>query len=104
MMERARRSLLQQPGEFHAAMWDMIANLDLEPQIRAIACPTLVVTGEADVNAPPAAAEKIHRAIPGASLRLMPDVGHFPPFEAPDAFNAILHAFLQGVDAHAIPS
>ncbi len=99
MMERARRSLLQQPGEFHAAMWEMIADLDLETQIHAISCPTLVVTGEADVNAPPAAAETIAGAIPGAALRLMPDVGHFPPFEAPDDFNAILRAFLQGVDA-----
>lgn len=104
MMERTRRSLLQQPGEFHAAMWEMIANLDLESQICAIACPTLVVTGEADVNAPPAAAEKIHRAIPGASLHLMPNVGHFPPFEAPDAFNVILHAFLRGVDARTVRS
>ncbi len=104
MMERTRRSLLQQPGEFHAAMWEMIANLDLETQIRAIACPTLVVTGEADVNAPPAAAERIVAAIPGASLHLLPEVGHFPPFEVPDAFNAVLRAFLQDVDAHTIRS
>lgn len=99
MMERTRRSLLQQPGEFHAAMWAMIAGLDLAAQIRAISCPTLVLTGEADVNAPPAAAETIAGAIPGASLRLMPDLGHFPPFEAPDAFNDILRAFLAGTDA-----
>ena len=104
MVERTRRSLLQQPGEFHAGMWEMIANLDLETQLRTITCPTLVVTGEADVNAPPAAAEKIVGAIPGASLRLMRDVGHFPPFEAPDAFNAILRAFLQGVDTHTVRS
>ena len=94
MMERTRRSLLQQPGELHAGMWEMIAGLDLETEIRAIACPTLVVTGTADVNAPPAAAVQIARGIPGASLHLMPGLGHFPPFEAPDAFNAILRAFL----------
>ena len=94
MMERTRRSLLQQPGEFHAGMWEMIAGLELETEIRTIACPTLVVTGTADVNAPSAAAEQIARAIPGASLHLMPGLGHFPPFEAPDVFNAILRAFL----------
>ncbi len=104
MMERTRRSLMQQPSEFHATMWEMIADLDIETQIRAITCPTLVVTGEDDVNAPPAAAEKIVGAIPGAALRLMPGVGHFPPFEAPDAFNAILLAFLQDVDAHSVRS
>ena len=101
MLERTRRSLLQQPGEFHAGMWEMIASLDMETEIRTIACPTLVVTGTDDVNAPPAAAEQIARAIPDASLRLMPDLGHFPPFEAPDAFNAILRAFLAEVDASA---
>ena len=102
MMERTRRSLLQQQREFHAAMWEMIANLDLETQIGAIACPTLVLAGDADVSAPPAAAEKIVGAVPCASLRIMPDVGHFPPFEVPDAFNAILQAFLKSVDAHTV--
>ena len=76
-MERTRRSLLQQPGEFHAAMWEMIAGLELESEISGNCCPTLVVTGEADVNAPPAAADTIARGIPGASLTLMPELGHF---------------------------
>ena len=101
MMERTRRSLLQQPSTFHAGMWEMIAGLDLETSIRAITCPTLVVTGTADINAPPAAAEQIARAIPGASLHLMPGVGHFPPFEAPDDFNAILRAFFAKVNARS---
>jgi 3-oxoadipate enol-lactonase len=98
MMERTRRSLLQQSGEFHAAMWEMISGLDLEAQIPAISCPTLVVTGTADGNAPPAAAETIVKAIPGATLYLMPEVGHFPPFEVPDAFNDVLADFFRGVD------
>ncbi len=101
MMERTRRSLLQQPREFHAAMWEMIADLELEAEIRSIASPTLVATGMRDVNAPPAAAERIVKAVPGASLQLMPDLGHFPPFEAPDAFNSMLRGFLTGVDASA---
>jgi 3-oxoadipate enol-lactonase len=102
MMARTRRSLLLQPGEFHAAMWDMIAALELEAQIPAISCPTLVVTGTADVNAPPAAAKTIADAIPGATLRLMAEIGHFPPFEVPDAFNAILGDFLRTVDAQTL--
>ena len=99
MLARTRRSLLQQPGAFHAAMWEMIAELDLQERIGAIACPTLVLTGTADINAPPAAAEAITAAIPGAKLHLMPDLGHFPPFEAPDTFNTVLDDFLRGVDA-----
>ena len=94
MLERATRSLLQQPPEVHAAMWDMISGLDLEGALRTISCPTLVVAGELDINAPRAAAEIITGAIRGASLKMMPGVGHFPPFEAPEAFNAILRSFL----------
>lgn len=95
MTARTRRSLLLQSGEVHAAMWEMIATLDLKAQIAAISCPTLVVTGTADVNAPPAAAETIADAIRGAKLHVMPDIGHFPPFEAPDPFNAVLGDFLR---------
>lgn len=94
VVARATLGLMRQPGEFHARMWDMIAALDLESQLHAIACPTLVVTGTADVNAPPAAAQQIARAIPGAVVELMHGLGHFPPFEAPDAFNAIVRGFL----------
>jgi 3-oxoadipate enol-lactonase len=103
VLDRATRSLLQQSGDFHAAMWDMIAGLDLETKIGAIACPTLVVAGEQDVNAPRAAAELITRAIRTATLKVMPGVGHFPPFEAPEAFNAILGGFLAEADAHPAP-
>lgn len=91
---RAALGLLRQTGEFHARMWDMIAQLDVERALHGIACPTLVITGTEDVNAPPAAAQQIAAAIPGAVVTLMPGLGHFPPFEDPQEFNRILRAFL----------
>ena len=96
VLDRATRSLLQQPAGFHAAMWEMIAGLDLEKKLGAITCRALVLTGAEDVNAPPAAAEAIVRALPSASLKLMPGVGHFPPLEAPADFTALLRGFLAG--------
>ena len=101
MLDRATRSLLQQDPEFHASMWDMIAGLDLQEEIRSIHCPTLVIAGAEDPNAPVAAAWQIAHAIPGASLSEMQSVGHFPPFEAPDAFNAILRGFIAHVEESA---
>ena len=68
-------------------MWEMIG-LNLEEQLGAISWPTMVIAGEAESKAPPTAAEKIASAIPSAILKLMPDVAHFPPLEAPDDFNA----------------
>ena len=94
MLDRATKSLLRQDPGFHASMWDMIALLDLERQLPSISCPTLVVVGREDVNAPVSAGEKIAGMIQGASLTVMPGLGHFPPFEAPGLFNALLRGFL----------
>jgi len=49
---------------------------------------------EPRTSTPPAAAEQIGRAIPGAVVKLMPALGHFPPFEDPDGFNVLLRDFL----------
>ncbi len=94
MLDRATNSLMQQDPEFHACMWEMIAALELEAQLPSIACPTLVVVGGEDVNAPLAAGAKIARLIRGAALDEMAGLGHFPPFEAPAAFNSLLRRFL----------
>ena len=94
ILTRTTRSLLQQPCEFHAGMWEMIASLDLAARLPAISCPTLVITGERDINAPVLAAERIVGAIAGSRLVTIPGLGHFPPLEAADEFNSILGALL----------
>ena len=78
MLDRASKSLLLQDPKFHAMMWEMVAELDLEALIPALACPTFVVAGVEDINAPVAAGEKIASLIKGASLKVMPGLGHFP--------------------------
>ena len=94
MLDRATKSLLLQDPQFHAAMWEMIAGLDLEARLPAVTCPTLVVVGGQDVNAPLAAGETIARLVRGSSLHVMPGLGHFSPFEAPVAFNGLLRRHL----------
>jgi 3-oxoadipate enol-lactonase len=98
MLDRATRSLtLQDPG-FHASMWEMIAGLDLEAQLPTIACPTQVIVGAEDVNAPMSAGRRIAELITGSELHPMDRLGHFPPFEAPVPFNALLRDFLNRND------
>lgn len=94
MLDRTTRSLLSQDADFHGAVWDMIAGLELAAQLPGITCPSLVIAGAEDGSAPPVAGERIAGLIPGASLAVMPGVGHFPPFETPEAFNALLRNFL----------
>ena len=94
VLDRAAKSVLRHDPTVYAEMWEMIATLDLEARIPAVACPTLVVAGAEDGNAPVAAGRKIADLIPGASLHALPGVGHFPPLEAPGAFNDMLRAHL----------
>jgi len=103
MMDRTAKSLLQQDRDFHASMWEMISTLDLEANLPTITCPTLVVAGSEDINAPAAAAELIARLIPAASLITMEKVGHFPPFENPRLFNDHLRRFLEAQNP-SVPS
>ncbi|MGH0031180.1 MAG: alpha/beta fold hydrolase [Myxococcota bacterium] len=59
-----------------------------------VAVPTLVVAAGADLLTPDAAA--LAEAIPGATLRVVPDAGHAVALEAPDAVNEALLAHLRG--------
>jgi pimeloyl-ACP methyl ester carboxylesterase len=67
---------------------------DSTPDLAGIAVPTLVVVGAGDVITPPAEAEAMVAAIPGARLELIPGAGHLAPVEQPDAVNAALRRFL----------
>jgi pimeloyl-ACP methyl ester carboxylesterase len=68
----------------------------LLPQIR---CPTVVVVGIADRVTPPAMAESMVAAIPGATFHLIKKAGHLVPMEQPLAMHEILSAFLTRCDA-----
>ena len=96
VLDRAAKSVLRHDPIVYAETWEMIAGLALEAGISGIACPTLVVVGGEDVNAPVAAGRQIADLIRGASLQELSGVGHFPPFEAPAAFNDLLRTHLEG--------
>ena len=70
----------------------------------AITAPTLILHGEADNLVPVAHAHKFADAIPGAQLKLYPDVGHIPQEEISETSLADLKAFLSGVYAAPEPA
>jgi pimeloyl-ACP methyl ester carboxylesterase len=73
---------------------------DLVDKMKAIAAPTLVMTGDEDWPClEPALLMK--RAIPTAGLVVMPNAGHTINLEEPAAFNQHLANFFQAVDAGA---
>lgn len=68
--------------------------LDIRAQVSRIRCPTLVIQGLDDEFAHPDHARGIAQAISGSQLWLIPDCGHAPHLQYPEAFNERVLAFL----------
>jgi len=76
--------------------------VDGDPEMPAaaarIAVPTLAVTGELDVGSTPAMSRAIAAAVPDGRCRVLSDLRHLPPIEAPADAVAVLRDFLDGGD------
>lgn len=68
-------------------------------ELAATGIPTMFIVGEHDVLFPPAHIEAVHRMITGSRFTTIPDAGHSAYFERPEAFNAVLDAFLASLGA-----
>jgi pimeloyl-ACP methyl ester carboxylesterase len=61
------------------------------PRMSAIRVPTAIVTGDTDaIVSPDIQARAAQRAIPGASLTVLPGVGHMPHYADPDRVVALI--------------
>lgn len=97
----AREALLDSHRRLHkdgyiAAMRAVTAFTDF-PDFVSIAVPTLVLTASEDRVAPPAHARLMAETIRGAQLVEIVGAGHISNLEAPNAFNAALGTFLEGI-------
>jgi len=84
------------PAVGYAGCAHAVVNIDLTGQLQRMACATLVIVGRDDVGTPPAMAQAIAEAIPGARLVVLDRAAHLSNIEQADAFNAALSAFLAG--------
>jgi pimeloyl-ACP methyl ester carboxylesterase len=69
-----------------------------DPDLAAIAAPTLVVTGALDTPHRRHAADVLAAALPRASRAEIENGGHLCNLCAPDAYNAMLRRFIDGLD------
>jgi pimeloyl-ACP methyl ester carboxylesterase len=83
--------------------WDSLALYGWQPYmfnprlaywLRRIAIPTLVLWGESDGIVPPTYGRAYAKLIPGARFTTIPEAGHHPEIEQPDAFARALRDFL----------
>ena len=91
-------------GEFlatdpHGYAWisRALSGFDVTDRLAQVRCPALLLVGESDRLCPPSAAAAIQARIPGATLEILPGVGHFSAVEGPDLFAARTLAFLDGI-------
>ncbi|MCX7684677.1 MAG: 4-carboxymuconolactone decarboxylase [Acetobacteraceae bacterium] len=91
------RMLLTTPPAGYASAAAALRDARAAPLLGRIACPTSVIVGEHDPATPPAWAEALRDAIPGATLTVIPGASHIPTFEAADALTAALSAHMARV-------
>lgn len=86
--------LAASPQALAAAQRGMALRLDSKDLLARFAGPTLVVVGEHDTVTPLAKAKQMVDLVQGAQLEIIPGAAHLPNQEQPEAFNAVLDAFL----------
>lgn len=72
-----------------------VVNESYEGQLARIASPVQLIWGEDDTDVPVSVAEAAQALIADVSLEILPGVGHFVPFQAPDALRRAIKKALQ---------
>lgn len=89
-----RESLMRQDPDGYARTCDALA--DAQPVDAArIGCPTLLVTGDEDVVAPPQSVRAMGGKIAGSQVEILRGCGHWEPVEKPEECIDLLRRFYQ---------
>jgi len=96
--ERFRTRWLGNDPASYATIWRMLAAADMQDELARLACPVLVIGGSLDRVRPPALAESVAKAIPGARYVEI-RTGHYMSVQTPDLIPNCIDEFLRSVDA-----
>jgi 3-oxoadipate enol-lactonase len=92
---RALTMMRGTPLEGYVACATALQDYDFSGGLATTRQPTLLIAGERD-GAMPATMRAIQARMPDARYVEIPDAGHLPNLERPEAFNAAVEAFLDG--------
>ncbi len=82
----AAREIVLDDAAGENGFWARLAN---------VACPSLFLFGDRDWLVPARFAEHVRTVLPRAEIEIIPDCGHVPQFEHPEATNARLRTFFR---------
>jgi len=92
------RCLLERtPEAGYLAMLGALAEADLSEQVRQIAVPTLVISGELDEATTPGDGERLASLIPGARFTSLRGASHLLSVEQPSEVAAAIEGFAKGL-------
>ena len=99
LVEPVRRRLLANDPAAYLAAYRVFATADAELAREAarIACPTLALTAEHDINSTPAMSHALARTIPDARALVLGGLAHGAPIEAPDRVADAMYNFAAGL-------
>jgi 3-oxoadipate enol-lactonase len=96
-----RESLMGQCPEGYARSCFALAEM-MPAKTEQIVCPTLLVTGDEDMVAPPSAVRAMADKIAGAKVEIVRACGHWTPIEAPEICVGHLHRFYAAQNSAAL--
>jgi pimeloyl-ACP methyl ester carboxylesterase len=83
------------PEAFVHQVEAIMTRADARPLLPSIKCPTLVLTSDTDNTVPNTFSTELADGIPGAKLVVIPDCGHLPQLEKPEAMTAAMLDWLR---------
>ncbi len=87
-------------GNWSRAFWELFLethHLQLENRLKTMSLRSLVITGEHDLTVKTEESIRLARELPCAELVVVPDCGHLPHEEQPEAFLVAVRKFLKRV-------
>jgi pimeloyl-ACP methyl ester carboxylesterase len=92
-METLWQYMQSGPGVHKGDLWFFRVEGDLRGKLEDIdttKCPLYLLTGEYDYACTPDGTLEVAKSIPGAKVRIMKEIGHFPMSENPEKFHSYL--------------
>ena len=96
--ERYRARWLGNDPASYAAIYRMLAGMDMQAELTRLRCPVLVIGGSLDRVRPPALAEAVAEAIPDARY-VEVRTGHYMAVQTPDLIADRIDGFLGAIGA-----
>jgi 3-oxoadipate enol-lactonase len=94
-LEGYRAMLDRQPAEGYIATCAAIRDTDYTADAAKITVPVLCIAGDKDGSTPPELVKSMADRIAGSTFAIIPDCGHIPCIEQPEALANLIAGFIQ---------